>query len=109
MSNTRVLHCLLGLALSLASFAVCAQQMDANSRRSSRDEGLSDSVRHVQRQTGGRVLRAESMQSDGRDINRITVVDRRGRVRVVTDDPALRDSRESRAEGRKGNPRGHDN
>jgi hypothetical protein len=51
-----------------------------------RDE-LSDSVRRVERTTRGRVLSAERVPYDGRDVNRIKVVDQNGRVRVIMDDP----------------------
>jgi hypothetical protein len=55
--------------------------------RQRRQDDLSDSVRRIERSTRGQVLSAERMQSDGRDINRIKVVDDRGRVRIYTDDP----------------------
>ena len=51
------------------------------------DDGLSDSVRRIERRTGGQVLSAERVPYDGRNINRIKVVDERGRVRVYMDDP----------------------
>ena len=50
-------------------------------------EELSDSVRRVERDTRGRVLSAERVPYDGRDVNRIKVVDGTGRVRVIMDDP----------------------
>ena len=46
---------------------------------------LSESVRKVQRTTGGQVLGAERVQFDGRDINRVKYVDDRGRVRYMDD------------------------
>lgn len=49
---------------------------------------LSDSVRRVERQTGGEVLRAEPMQRDGREVYRLKVLTADGRVRVVQDDPS---------------------
>jgi hypothetical protein len=55
--------------------------------RDRRQDALSDAVRRIERSTRGQVLSAERMQSDGRDINRIKVVDDRGRVRIYTDDP----------------------
>jgi len=55
--------------------------------RQRRQDALSDAVRRIERSNRGRVLSAERMQSDGRDINRIKVVDDRGRVRIYTDDP----------------------
>ncbi|RZA30904.1 MAG: hypothetical protein EOP92_33970 [Lysobacteraceae bacterium] len=48
---------------------------------------LSDSVRRAQRETGGQILGAERVQYDGREINRIKVMDDRGRVRYMDDDP----------------------
>ncbi|HEY5972620.1 MAG TPA: hypothetical protein VIT22_11795 [Pseudoxanthomonas sp.] len=61
---------------------------------------LSDAVRRVQRETGGQVLGAERVQFDGRDINRIKVMDDRGRVRYMDDDPQRnRDSSERRRVG----------
>jgi hypothetical protein len=50
---------------------------------------LSDAVRRAER--AGQVLSAEHVQYDGRDVNRVKIVDDRGRVRVYWDDPATRD------------------
>ena len=61
--------------------------------RQSQASSLSDTVRRVQRETGGQVLGAERVQFDGRDINRVKVMDDRGRVRYMDDDPQR--SRES--------------
>lgn len=47
---------------------------------------LSDAVRRAER--AGQVLSAEHVQYDGRDVNRVKIVDDRGRVRVYWDDPA---------------------
>ena len=58
---------------------------------------LSDSVRRAQRETGGQVLGAERVQYDGREINRVKVMDDRGRVRYMDDDPQRsRDASERR-------------
>mgnify|MGYP006957808255 FL=1 len=46
---------------------------------------MSDSVRRVRNETGGKVLSVERMQYDGREINRVKYVDDRGRVRVMDD------------------------
>lgn len=54
-------------------------------------QGLSDSVRRVERRTGGQVLSAERVPYDGRDVNRVKVVDSSGRVRIYMDDPQSRD------------------
>ena len=48
---------------------------------------LSDAVRRVERRTGGQVLSAERVPFDGRDVNRVKVIDSSGRVRVYMDDP----------------------
>jgi hypothetical protein len=77
-------------------------------------EALPDSVRRVERETGGEVLRAEPMQRDGREVYRFKVLTADGRVRVMQDDPnARRDARNdndgrredeaSRARGNAGN------
>jgi hypothetical protein len=63
---------------------------EPQSRHSRRDDALADSVRRIERSTRGQVISAERMQSDGRDINRIKVMDERGRVRVYMDDPQQR-------------------
>lgn len=49
---------------------------------------LPDSVRRVERQTGGEVLRAEPMQRDGREVYRLKVLTSDGRVRVMQEDPS---------------------
>ena len=54
------------------------------------NEGLSDSIRRIERSTRSQVLSAERIQSDGRDVNRIKTVDGGGRVRIYTDDPNAR-------------------
>lgn len=68
------------------------QRDDDRSPRQRRQDTLSDSIRRIERATRGQVLSAERMQSDGRDINRIKVVDDNGRVRVYLDDPQSRGS-----------------
>ncbi len=61
---------------------------------------LPDSVRRVERQTGGEVLRAEPMQRDGREVYRLKVLTADGRVRVVQDDPSNPPTRDRPANGR---------
>ena len=65
----------------------------AHQGRAGRDS-LAESVRRVERATGGQILSAERIPFDGRDMNRIKVVDATGRVRVITEDP------QGRARGR---------
>jgi hypothetical protein len=65
------------------------------------DSALPDSVRRVERQTGGEVIRAEPMQRDGREVYRMKVLTRDGRVRVVQDDPQAQSQRkDSRQDAR---------
>lgn len=56
--------------------------------KESDSSSLPESVRRVERQTGGEVLRAEPMQRDGREVYRLKVLTADGRVRVVQDDPS---------------------
>jgi len=60
---------------------------------------LSDSVRRAQRETGGQILGAERVQFDGREINRVKVMDDRGRVRYMDDDPQRRSNARDRDRG----------
>jgi len=53
----------------------------------SRRSELPESVLRAERQTGGEVLRAESMQRDGREVYRLKVLTPDGRVRIMRDDP----------------------
>ena len=64
-----------------------AQRDHGGQGQDRQDQGLPDSVRRVERQTGGEVLRAEPMQRDGREVYRLKVLTSDGRVRVVQDDP----------------------
>lgn len=63
------------------------QEPPRSASREQRSSSLSDAVRRVQRETGGQVLGAERVQFDGRDINRVKVMDEHGRVRYMDDDP----------------------
>ncbi|MDH5823060.1 hypothetical protein QFW77_08670 [Luteimonas sp. RD2P54] len=53
-------------------------------------DGMAESIRHIRSSTRGTLISAERMHSNGREINRIKVVDDRGRVRVYEDDPQQR-------------------
>lgn len=87
-----------GGALVFGSAAAMAQDPAAagNSRapRSEEQRALADSVRRVERATRGEVLSAERVPFDGRDVNRVKVVDASGRVRVYMDDPQTRGDRD---------------
>ena len=63
--------------------SVLAQRRDRHN-----EDALSDSVRRIERRTRGQVLSAERVPYEGRDLNRIKVIDENGRVRVFMDDPA---------------------
>ena len=65
-------------------------QHNRQAERNADHRALSEAVRRVERRTGGQVLSAERVPFDGRDINRIKVVDTDGRVRVYLDDPSGR-------------------
>lgn len=69
--------------------------------RAQNQRDLSDAVRRAERATRGQVLSAERVQYDGRDLNRVKVVDDRGRVRVYWDDPQA-----GQDEPEEGKPRG---
>lgn len=67
------------------------QQRGESRERGRGSDTLSDSVRRFERSNrGSRVLSAERMQSDGRDVNRIKAMDDQGRVRIFVDDPQRR-------------------
>ena len=90
--------CLMLLAVTSATASSAAAQTRDKARepdrervdrdsRSSDHRALSDAVRRVERSTGGQVLSAERVPYDGRDVNRVKIVDSSGRVRVYVDDP----------------------
>jgi hypothetical protein len=64
-----------------------ARRMDDRHNRGEDHRALSDAVRRVERRTGGQVLSAERVPFDGRNVNRVKVIDSSGRVRVYMDDP----------------------
>jgi uncharacterized membrane protein YkoI len=89
---------LLTTAVILLAAAVLAAPVSADQRkgegkadteqpRVETKSSLTDSVRRVERQTGGEVLSAEPMQRDGRLVNRVKVLTNDGRVRVMQVDP----------------------
>lgn len=107
----------LAIVLAGASASVWAQQdrgrrgqqppppPEQNAQRQRDDEALSDAVRRIERANRGQVLSAERMQSDGREVNRIKIVDDRGRVRVYMEDPKRgRDDDRSRDEDQREPP-----
>lgn len=107
LSASRLASVLLAVALAVPAGQVAAQSLggvldrggvgrDASDRASRMDDrhnrgedhrALSDAVRRVERRTGGQVLSAERVPFDGRNVNRVKVIDSSGRVRVYMDDP----------------------
>lgn len=85
----RLIALSVGALLGLGSFAGAAQDPGGQTRtpRNEEQRALADSVRRVERATRGEVLSAERVPFDGRDVNRVKVVDASGRVRVYMDDP----------------------
>lgn len=75
---------LLATAVALPAHAQRGPQEDPRARGG---RELSDTVRRVERRTGGEVLSAEQVQFDGRDVHRVKVLEASGRVRVYMDDP----------------------
>ena len=85
----RLLKLMLVPTILLGTGSVWAQTPPPKAPERARGEkgSLPDSVRRVERQTGGEVLRAEPMQRDGREVYRLKVLTSDGRVRVVQEDP----------------------
>lgn len=93
---TRLVQYILVLAFLAGSGTVLAQMSPADeappapsppAAKETRGS-LPDSVRRVERQTGGEVLRAEPIQRDGREVYRLKVLTSDGRVRVMQEDPS---------------------
>lgn len=94
---SRMLKSFLLMLLSVAAFAATAVPPDAHAARRGEwlaqrgDDGggmsLNQAVQQVQRDTGGRVLSAETVGQGNRRVHRIKVLLPSGRVRVVTVDP----------------------
>ena len=53
--------------------------------------GLPASVRRIERETGGEVLKAQPIQRDGHEVYRVKVLTPQGRIRVVEDTAPPRD------------------
>ncbi|MET0329295.1 MAG: hypothetical protein ABW163_11090 [Luteimonas sp.] len=111
--SSRRLSLLLPVALACVASAAGAQtppsrplppDVDARtsfarpeSNRQQIRDSMTDSVRRIERSTRGRVLSIEQMHSEGRDLNRVKVMDDEGRVRIFVDDPAQRGRPQVRA------------
>jgi hypothetical protein len=96
LSAARIVSSLL-LAAGLAAAGQAVAQHGNGHGHDRRDDrrSLSDSVRRFERESGGgQILSAERVPFDGRDVNRVKVVDSSGRVRVFMDDPQQRGRRD---------------
>ena len=82
-----VLACSSAVAMAQADAPREPRDSRANQNRRAEHRALADDVRRVERATGGEVLSAERVQSDGRDVSRVKVIDASGRVRVYMGDP----------------------
>lgn len=60
----------------------------AASRRAGGEVSLEEAVEQVRRETGGRILSAETVQANGRRVHRIKVLTPDRRVRVINVDAA---------------------
>ena len=80
----------MAVTLPVGAQGRAAQDQAPQATRPSEHRALSDAVRRVERATNGQVLSAERVQFDGRDVNRVKIIDDRGRVRVYWDDPQSR-------------------
>jgi hypothetical protein len=69
------------LALALALPAVAEERSDGPHSR------LPESVRRVERETGGKVLQVRPIQRGDREIYRMKVLTPDGRVKIMQDDP----------------------
>lgn len=76
-----------GGARDVGERAERARRVEDRHNRGEDHRALSDAVRRVERRTGGQVLSAERVPFDGRNVNRVKVIDSSGRVRVYMDDP----------------------
>ena len=82
-----LLRYVLILAIALTALGGESAWADRFPRSGPRDGGLPASVRRVQRETGGEVLKAQPIERDGREIYRVKVLTPQGRIRVVEDEP----------------------
>lgn len=73
------------ICLLLPTHCVLASTDDADRAPAPRPSELRDSVRRVEQETGGRVLRVEPVRRGGQDTYRMKVLTPEGRVRVMQD------------------------
>lgn len=73
-------------ALFVCLLLPSAASADRRGEQSTPPSELRDSVRRVEQETGGRVLRVEPVRRGGQDTYRMKVLTPEGRVRVMQDD-----------------------
>lgn len=73
------------ICLLLPAPHALAEADDSDRAPEPRPSELRDSVRRVERETGGRVLRVEPVRRGGQDTYRMKVLTPEGRVRVMQD------------------------
>lgn len=112
LRRTTPLPAAVNLFAMLRIFApVCLLLMLLGPPIPARGQSLDESVRRVERETGGRILAAETLRAGDREIHRIKVLTPDGRVRIIQQEGGLRAGyqRESRPleppSGRRERPR----
>jgi hypothetical protein len=77
--------------LALVAVGAGTAWADRSPKKDAHDGDLPASVRKIERETGGEVLKAQPMQRDGREVYRVKVLTPQGRIRVVEEAPPSRD------------------
>jgi len=75
------------LSVVIALGALAGGNAWAQRWHDARDGGLPASVRRIQHETGGEVLKAQPFERDGREVYRVKVLTPQGRIRVYEDEP----------------------
>jgi hypothetical protein len=88
----RIARYVLASAVALGALASGSAWADRFAHNGPHDGGLPASVRRVQRETGGEVLKAQPFERDGREVYRVKVLTPQGRIRVVEDEPQYGDA-----------------
>lgn len=86
------------ICLLLPAPCVWAVADDGEGVAQPRQTELRDSVRRVERETGGRVLRVEPVRRGGQETYRMKVLTPEGRVRVMQDNQRVERRRSTRSE-----------
>lgn len=94
----RLSTCHLPLLLLALAAGTAHAQSGPRAERAERD--LPEAVRNAERETGGRVLRADRVPYGDREVNRVRVLTPEGRVRTLRDDTPR-----GREAGRRDEPR----